>query len=143
MTIEFTPNAKVSYAWDAERHGWDRFQVDSQHGLESSAFLDADGAQVAPENVVVLYTPYGTSAADKNSPQAFTVGEGDALVFTDGQWSPALGPADCQRAGTAAGRLRSADLAHAGPYLGGAASCRRQRGGLDQATADGFLAVRG
>ena len=32
----------------------------------------------------MLITPYGVSVADRNSPQAFTVGEGDAMVFTGG-----------------------------------------------------------
>ncbi len=84
VSVPFTPNARVSYAWDAERKGWDRFQVDGEHALSDSAFVDADGVQVAPANVVVLVTPYGTSPADSRSPMALTVGEGDAYVFTDG-----------------------------------------------------------
>jgi hypothetical protein len=84
VTIGFTRFTEVSYAWDPERRAWSRFQVDGQHPLADSAFLAADGTQIAPENVVVLRTPYGVSAADRNSPQAYTVGEGEALVFTDG-----------------------------------------------------------
>ena len=142
VTIVFTPNAKISYAWDAERHGWDRFQVDSQHGLPTSVF-DADGGQVAPENVVVLSTPYGVSAADKNSPQAFTVGEGDALVFTDGhviggRWvrPSANGPAQLlDGAGQLISLMLGRDLVEL-PRIGASVAV------FDQATADGFLAVR-
>jgi len=143
VTISFTNAANVTYVWDAERKAWDRFQIDSQNGLESSAFVDSDGPQVAPENVVVLKTPYGVSAADKNSPQAFTVGEGEAMVFTGGAMIPgrwvrpdANGPVQLyDTVGTpialTPGRTwvalprdtRPVDL-------------------IDQPTADGFLAVR-
>ena len=144
VTIVFTPNAKISYAWDAERHGWDRFQIDSQHALPTSAFLDADGGQVAPENVVVLSTPYGVSAADKNSPQALTVGEGDALVFTDGhviggRWvrPSANGPAQLlDGSGQPVSLTRGRTWVEL-PRIGASVAV------FDQATADGFLAVRG
>jgi hypothetical protein len=54
-----------------------RFQRGTPH-------VDGDGVQVAPPNVVLFTTPYGTSAASAGSPQALTVGSGDALVLTDG-----------------------------------------------------------
>jgi hypothetical protein len=84
VSIPFTRAARISYLWDAERQGWDRFQVDSEHGLADSAFVDSEGVQVSPANVVVMSTPYGTSPSDRRSPMALTVGEGDVLVFTNG-----------------------------------------------------------
>ena len=71
--------------WDPELEGWARFQTDNLHG-DGSPHVDAAGEQIAPENVVVLYTNYAASIADSRSPQAQTIGEGDALVLTgDGQ----------------------------------------------------------
>jgi len=75
--------ANVEFVWDEELDGWARFQTDNLHG-DGSPHVDAAGEQVAPENVVVLSTTYTTSAADSRSPQAQTVGEGDALVLTGG-----------------------------------------------------------
>jgi hypothetical protein len=84
VSIPFTRYTQVSYVWNAERAGWDRFQVDDEHRPAESAFVDSDGVQISPANVVVLLTPYGTSPSDSRSPMALTVGEGDALVFTQG-----------------------------------------------------------
>jgi hypothetical protein len=85
MTIDFTGGVKVNWVWDAERNGWDRFQVDQSHPVGRDAFDDSDGAQVAPQNVVIMDTLYGASDVDARSPKAFTVGEGDALVLTGGK----------------------------------------------------------
>ena len=84
VSIPFTRYAQVTYAWDPARQGWGRFQVDSEHGPEASAFVDSDGVLIAPQNVVVLMTPYGASPSDSRSPKALTVGEGDAQVFIGG-----------------------------------------------------------
>src|SRR5699024_8634888 len=46
--------------------------------------LDESDEQIVAENLVVLITPYEPSPADPSSPEAQTVGDGDALVFTDG-----------------------------------------------------------
>jgi hypothetical protein len=87
VTIDFggSPNVLVDYVWDPEVKGWARYQVDSLHDRDHSAVTDVDGTQVAPANVVVLFTDYKRSEADATSPQAITVGAGDALVLTDGQ----------------------------------------------------------
>lgn len=83
-------NTSVSYVWDGE--GWARSQ-------DGGATIDATtGARTAPETVIVRFTPYGTSPADRNSPEATTVGSGTAWIFTEGQlirgnWSKASGDA--------------------------------------------------
>ena len=66
---------EVDYAWNGS--GWARTHGDRAHG-------DADGVRVAPANVVVQFIRYGRSMADLRSPEAITVGTGDAWVFTDG-----------------------------------------------------------
>ncbi len=84
VTIDFGSGVVVSYAWDAKAAGWARFQVDQLHDQAHSATLDSGGQQVAPPNLVVLFTPYGVSVADPKSPQAESVGSGSGLVFVDG-----------------------------------------------------------
>jgi len=84
VQIIFGQGVVVQYVWDAEAACWARFQVDGRHGNGNSAFLDEAGAQVCPENVVVQFAQYGASEVDARSPQAYTVGDGDALVLTEG-----------------------------------------------------------
>lgn len=69
-------NTSVSYSWNGE--GWERSQ-------DGGATVDANGVRTAPETVIVRFTPYGTSRADANSPEAITVGSGTAWIFTEGQ----------------------------------------------------------
>ncbi len=88
VTIDFGSGVVVSYAWDPAAKGWARFQVDQLHDLAHSATLDSTGQQVAPPNLVVLFTPYGVSVADPKSPQAESVGSGAGLVLVDGRQIP-------------------------------------------------------
>ena len=83
--IDFGGGVRADYVWDAERGGWDRFQVDESHPRPDSATVDSNGVQVAPQNVVVMFLPYGQSPSDSRSPMAISTGEGDALVLTDGK----------------------------------------------------------
>lgn len=143
VTIPFTSNTTVSYVWDKDRKAWDRFQVDGQHPPADSAFVDADGTQIAPTNVVVMYVAYGVSAADSRSPQAQTVGTGEAAVFTDGTFVPArwVRPSASEPAKLldSAGNpiaLTPGPTWVALPRAGTPASL------LDQSAADAFLAVR-
>ena len=85
MAVNFGGGVRVDYVWDAERGGWDRFQVDERHPKGQDAFVDAGGAQVSPQNVVIMFTQYGASEVDARSPKAYTVGEGDAVVLTAGK----------------------------------------------------------
>lgn len=70
-------NSSVSYTWNGS--GWARTQ-------DGSAHVDTNDGQTAPETVIVRFTPYGTSAADARSPEAITVGNGVAWIFTEGQF---------------------------------------------------------
>lgn len=67
----------VSYDWDPELGGWARTQNGTPH-------TDVDGVRVAPPNVVVQIISYGRSPADASSPEAILIGEGDAMILTDG-----------------------------------------------------------
>lgn len=78
-------NTSVSYTWNGA--GWAR----SQDGRQT---VDTAGVRTAPETVIVQFTPYGVSPADRNSPEANTVGNGKAWIFTEGavirgSWSKA------------------------------------------------------
>lgn len=84
-TIDFGLNTRADYVWDAERKGWDRFQVDQAHNRAQSATVDPSGQQVSPANVVILFLQYGQSPADARSPMAESTGTGEALVLTDGK----------------------------------------------------------
>ncbi len=68
----------ATFAWDDQRRAWSRWAHDAPE-------LDLDGDQIAPTNVIVLDTEYVQSSADVTSPQAITVGSGDAWVFSDGR----------------------------------------------------------
>jgi hypothetical protein len=85
MTIDFGQDVRADYAWDAGRGCWARYQVDERHGRGGSAFVDRDGEQVCPANVVIQLVPYGPDTVDARSPKAETVGSGEALVLTAGK----------------------------------------------------------
>ncbi len=83
--IDFGLSVRAEYVWDAERSGWDRFQIDERHPRPESATVDGAGVQVSPPNVVILFLDYGTSPADARSPMAVSTGSGQALVLTRGR----------------------------------------------------------
>lgn len=66
----------VSYIWNGS--GWARSQ-------DGAAFRDDAGSRVAPETVIVQFTRYGVSPADRNSPEAIATGTGEAWIFTEGR----------------------------------------------------------
>jgi hypothetical protein len=72
-------SAPVEFVWNGA--GWARTQSGTPH-------VDSEGTQIAPENVIVQFTPYANS--DTNDQfgvpirEAQTVGEGEALVLTGG-----------------------------------------------------------
>jgi hypothetical protein len=72
-------SAPVDYTWNGT--GWARDQKGTPH-------VDANGVQVAPENVIVQFTPYAPSdTADQFGvpiPEAQLVGQGEAWIFTAG-----------------------------------------------------------
>lgn len=69
----------VRWSWDAAAGVWVRTQDGTPH-------LDDSGRAVRAENVVVQVTRYRPSPADVRSPEAVTVGTGDAWLFLDGRW---------------------------------------------------------
>jgi hypothetical protein len=73
-------SAPVEYRWNGS--GWARWQAGTPH-------VDAEGVQIAPENVVISYTTYASSGvADQFGVairEAQLVGQGDALILTGGQ----------------------------------------------------------
>jgi len=71
-------SSPVGWRWDHTLKLYKRSQRGRPH-------LDADGTQLAAQNVVVLITPYGQSPADLRSPEALTVGSGEAFVYTNGR----------------------------------------------------------
>ncbi|HEY8092793.1 MAG TPA: DUF3048 domain-containing protein [Acidimicrobiales bacterium] len=78
-TIDAKMNSvPVHWAWDPAQGLWIRSEYNSPH-------VDAAGVPVSAPNVVVQFVPYRSSPADSRSPEAVTVGEGDAWVFTDGK----------------------------------------------------------
>ncbi|MEM9132015.1 MAG: DUF3048 domain-containing protein [Actinomycetota bacterium] len=78
IEIDFTNSPTVDFAWDAELGVWLR----SQDGV---AHIDAaTGVQIGPENVVIMITTYGTSAADASSPEVRSTGSGELIVLSEG-----------------------------------------------------------
>ena len=75
LAMDGTP---VEYVWDANAKGWARTEYGTPH-------VDDKGTRVAPANVVILFTNYRRSSADPKSPEAITIGHGDAWVLTDGK----------------------------------------------------------
>ncbi len=71
---------KVRWLWDPTSGMFLRLS-------DGKAHLDAIGnSQVSTNNVVVLYVEYKPSPADAHSPEAQTLGTGEALVFSAGKY---------------------------------------------------------
>jgi hypothetical protein len=68
---------KVTWLWSSTDGNYMRSQDKDKH-------MDADGSQVNAKNVVVLFVAYKPSKADPRSPEAQTIGEGEAWVYTNG-----------------------------------------------------------
>ena len=71
-------STRVQWLWDATSATWQRSVYNKAH------FSDA-GVRVAVDNVVILEVKYRSSAADRRSPEAQTMGSGKALVLTGGR----------------------------------------------------------
>lgn len=71
-------SAPVSWLYDAKADGWRRTQSGTPH-------VDDQGRAVVPRNVVILFTPYGASPADPRSPEAQSIGKGEAWVLSKGR----------------------------------------------------------
>lgn len=71
-------SSPVNWRWEPEL----RLYVRSQRGRPH---VDEDGTRIGAQNVVIMVTPYGQSPADRRSPEALSVGSGEAFVYTNGR----------------------------------------------------------
>ncbi len=78
VTIAYRGGPLVTHTWDETLGGWLRTQDGQPH-------TNADGAQLAPTNVVIMVSDYVTSPADAISPELVSVGSGQLFVLTNGQ----------------------------------------------------------
>jgi hypothetical protein len=78
VAIAYGNNRNVVYRWDPEKLAWAREQDGTPH-------VNADGTQVAPNNVLLQYISYSRSPADARSPHAELLGSGEAWLLTDGR----------------------------------------------------------
>ena len=69
---------RIDFVWDPAVSGWARSQQGTPH-------VDADGLQIAFENVIVQYSTYGSSVAFAGSPEVKPIGTGEAWVLTAGR----------------------------------------------------------
>lgn len=65
---------------------WNPTAGEYERNHESKPHVEADGTRVTTNNVVVIFCEYRRSEADPRSPEAQTVGEGIAWVFTAGRY---------------------------------------------------------
>lgn len=70
-------STRTRWVWDSDRSAFLRWQDGHEH-------LDVEALQLGFDNVVVLSTPYGTSPADPRSPDAITIGDGNAWILSNG-----------------------------------------------------------
>lgn len=68
----------TAFVWDEDLNGYLRFD----DGVQS---FNRDGAEIAPQNVVILTTAYVPSRIDSQSVDALTVGEGPVTVYSNGR----------------------------------------------------------
>jgi hypothetical protein len=71
----------VEWNWDAASSAYVRSEYGDLH-------VDASGAPISAENVVVQFVDYRTSPADRRSPEAVTLGQGAVWVFAGGKMIP-------------------------------------------------------
>ncbi|MGI9578811.1 MAG: DUF3048 C-terminal domain-containing protein, partial [Microthrixaceae bacterium] len=77
--------ADARFLWDDDSQAWLRFAHGRRHD-------DTNGEPLRFDNVVVVAVDYVRSAADRDSPEAVSVGSGEAWVFSratvrSGSWN--------------------------------------------------------
>lgn len=80
--LKLTMDGKMRAAWE-----WDAASSKFIRFHEAKAHVDSNKLQINMDNVVVIVCEYKFSQADKNSPEAQTVGTGVAWLFTQGMWT--------------------------------------------------------
>lgn len=78
LKLTMDGSMRAAWQWNSQTGKFLRFH-------ETKVHEDADGSQVAFDNVVVIQCEYTTSSADPRSPEAQTVGSGPAWVYSDGK----------------------------------------------------------
>lgn len=87
-------NIRTRWLWDEDRGVFLRFQNTAPGLVPGDPHMGIDGEQLGFENVLIFDTQYRTSPADPGSPEAVTVGSGQALILSGGravaaEWSRA------------------------------------------------------
>ncbi len=78
LVINFSSfSYKVSYTYDRVQNMYTRLQAEKPH-------LTRDGIQLAPKNVVVMFTKIGLIPNEKQRLDVTTLGSGKLLLFRDG-----------------------------------------------------------
>jgi len=80
--LKLTMDGKMHAAWE-----WDPTTNKFIRFHDAKPHVDSNNVQVNVDNVVVIVCEYKFSPADKNSPEAQTVGSGVAWLFTQGTWT--------------------------------------------------------
>lgn len=80
--LKLTMDGKMRAAWE-----WDAASGKFIRFHDAKPHVDSNKVQVNVDNVVVIVCEYKFSQADKNSPEAQTVGTGVAWLFTQGVWT--------------------------------------------------------
>ena len=82
VSIAYGGEANTQVRYEVVPEGWARVQ-------DGTAYVDAGGTQVVPANVIVQFSEYRDSGfvdvVGAPSPEAVTVGEGEAWVLTGGK----------------------------------------------------------
>ena len=69
----------VTWTWDPAQSLWIRSEYNEPH-------VDVSGAPISTNNVIFQFVDYRRSSADPGSPEAVTVGNGEAWIFSAGKW---------------------------------------------------------
>lgn len=83
VRLQFSNVTDSSFVWDEAKSAWVRFQ-------RGRAQLDGSGRPLGVDNVVVLFTQYGVSPYDRNSPEAVSIGGGQGLLLSGGASQPVV-----------------------------------------------------
>lgn len=75
--------SRIAWTWDST-DGVFRRWLQNNRKKRLEPHRDADGVQIGCANVLILEVAYESSPADRSSPEAQTVGSGDAWVLTAG-----------------------------------------------------------
>lgn len=75
--VRIDARTSASYVWSPDEGGYLRFEGSDPH-------VTREGAQITPQNVIVLTTTYVPSQVDQASVDAITVGSGPVVVYSGG-----------------------------------------------------------